>query len=153
MERGAGHFWQECHHKVRMYKEYQSVCPLVGIGTLPTPLSQACVPLPPRTGGGGGAHSPAGEGLEESQFRRLEKTLTTLPTLWMSLSFSALQSPTANWEGLHFTSHYCILPARELSHLYVPVPWLKTASICEQNPSIDNQKWIDQPILDYLRGN
>ncbi len=37
-----------------------SVCPLVGIGTLPTPLSPASVP-------------PAGEGLGESQLRRLEK--------------------------------------------------------------------------------
>jgi hypothetical protein len=24
-------------HKVRIYKEYHSVCPLVGIGTLPSP--------------------------------------------------------------------------------------------------------------------
>ncbi len=31
---------------------------------------------------GGGAHSPVGEGLGESQFRRLEKKLNTLPTLW-----------------------------------------------------------------------
>ncbi len=31
------------------------------------------MPLPPRTGGG--AHSPAGEGLGESQFRRREKSL------------------------------------------------------------------------------
>ncbi len=52
------------------YKKYHSVCPLVGIGT----LSPASVPLPPRTGGGG-AHSPAGEGLGESQFRRREKSL------------------------------------------------------------------------------
>jgi hypothetical protein len=35
----------------------------------------------PRTPGGGGAHSPAGEGLGESQFRRLKKKLGTLPTL------------------------------------------------------------------------
>ncbi len=34
-------------HKVLTYKEYHSVCPLVGIGTLPTPLSQASVPPPP----------------------------------------------------------------------------------------------------------
>ncbi len=33
----------------------------------------------------GGAHSPAGEGLGESQFRRLEKKLSTLPTLWTTL--------------------------------------------------------------------
>jgi hypothetical protein len=59
------------NHKVRIPKEYQSVCPLVGIGTLPglpMPLSPASVSLLPEPGG---AHSPAGEGLGESQFRRL----------------------------------------------------------------------------------
>jgi hypothetical protein len=40
-------------HKVLIYKEYHSVCPLVGIGTLPTPLSPASVPLPPQPEGGG----------------------------------------------------------------------------------------------------
>ncbi len=39
-------------HKVRIYEEYHSVSPLVGIGTLPTPLSPASVPLPPEPGGG-----------------------------------------------------------------------------------------------------
>jgi hypothetical protein len=40
----------------------------------PTPsLASECAP-PPGTKGGG-AHSPAGEGLGESQFRRLEKSL------------------------------------------------------------------------------
>ncbi len=41
------------------YTEYHSVCPLVGIGTLP-PLSRrrVCPPLNHRMG----AHSPAGEG-------------------------------------------------------------------------------------------
>ncbi len=48
-------------HKVSTYKEHHSVCP-----------------LPPERG----AHSPAGEGLGESQFRQLEKKLSTLPTLW-----------------------------------------------------------------------
>ncbi len=51
-------------HKVHIYKEYHSGCLLVEIGTLPTPIS------------------PTGEGLGESQFRRLEKKLSTLPTLW-----------------------------------------------------------------------
>jgi hypothetical protein len=65
-------------HKVRIFKEYHSVCPLVGIATIPTPLSPASVPSPQH---GGGAHSPAGEGLGDSQYRRLEKKLSTLPAL------------------------------------------------------------------------
>ncbi len=67
-------------HKVHTYQEYHSVCPLVGIGTLPPPISPASVPLPPESKGGG-AHSRAGEGLGESQVQRLEKKLSTLPTL------------------------------------------------------------------------
>jgi hypothetical protein len=55
----------------------------VGIGTLPSPLSPASVPLPPEPGGGG-AHSPAGGGLGKSQFRRLEEKLSTLPTQWVT---------------------------------------------------------------------
>ncbi len=48
---------------------------------LAQPLSaNECAPTPQNRGGG--AHSPAGEGLGESQFRRLEKKLSTLPTLW-----------------------------------------------------------------------
>jgi hypothetical protein len=75
-------------HKVRIYKENHSVCSLVGIGTLPTPLSPASVPLPLEPGG---AHSAAGEGLGLSQFRRLEKSLRTLPTLWcLAVLFTAL---------------------------------------------------------------
>jgi hypothetical protein len=46
----------------------------------PTPsLASECAP-PPRTKGG--AHSRAGERLGESQFQRLAKKLSTLPTLW-----------------------------------------------------------------------
>jgi hypothetical protein len=40
--------------KYALYKEYHSVCPLVGIGTLPTPLLPASVFLPREPGGGGG---------------------------------------------------------------------------------------------------
>ncbi len=45
--------------KVRIYKEYHSACPLVGIGTLPTPISPASVPLSqkPRGGRGGARHT------------------------------------------------------------------------------------------------
>ncbi len=55
-------------HKVHIYKEYHSVCPLVGIGSLPPPLSPASVPLPPEPKEGGGAHSSAGEGVGVCQF-------------------------------------------------------------------------------------
>ncbi len=51
------------NHKVHTYKEYHSVCPLVGIGTLPTALSPASVPLPPEPGGGGGVTRPYGGGV------------------------------------------------------------------------------------------
>jgi hypothetical protein len=87
-----------------IYKEYHSVCSIVGIGTLPPPLSPASVPLPPEPKGGGHtrlrvrgwgspnsddwrkslAHSPAGDGLAESQLQRLETKLSILPTLWAS---------------------------------------------------------------------
>jgi hypothetical protein len=50
-------------HKVHIYVEYHSVCPLVGIGTLPPPLSPASVPLSPNQRG---AHSPAGDGVGKS---------------------------------------------------------------------------------------
>ncbi len=43
-------------------------------------LASECAP-PARTGG---ALSPEGDGLGESQFRRLEKKLSTLPTLCLS---------------------------------------------------------------------
>jgi hypothetical protein len=69
-------------HKVRIYQKYHMQCmsPRRNWDS-PTPsLASECAP-PPRTVCGG-AHSPAGEGLEESQFRRLEKKLSTLPTLW-----------------------------------------------------------------------
>jgi hypothetical protein len=70
------------YHKVLSYIEHHSVCPLVGIGTPPTPLPQARVPPPPADQRVGGAHSPAAKEVGESQFRRLEKKLSTLPTLW-----------------------------------------------------------------------
>ncbi len=56
-------------HKVLIYIEHHSVCPLVGIGT---PPSECALPPVPK---GGGAHSPAAKGVGESQFQRLEKRL------------------------------------------------------------------------------
>ena len=55
----------------------------------PSPLPQASVPHPV-TKVGGGQHSPAGEGVGESPFRRLEKKLSTLPPLWNVLSVHKL---------------------------------------------------------------
>ncbi len=48
--------------------------------------SPACESAPPPRTGGGGAHSPAAKGVGEFQFRRLEKKLSTLPTLWAELT-------------------------------------------------------------------
>ncbi len=66
-----------------IYTEYHSVCPVPSseLGISHPPLSTASVPFPRNQKGAEGAHSPAGEGLGESQFRRLEKKLSTLPTL------------------------------------------------------------------------
>ncbi len=58
------------------YLEYHSVCPLVEIGTALPPLPQESV-SPPQIGR---TRSPAGEEVEESQWR-LEKRPSTLSTL------------------------------------------------------------------------
>jgi hypothetical protein len=50
-------------------------------------LASECAPPP----GTKGAHLPAGGGLGESQFRRLEEKLSTLPTLWV-IGFQELQT-------------------------------------------------------------
>ncbi len=78
------------NHKEHYMLEYHSVCPLVRIGGPPlTPSPQrvyrCSVPLPPELKWGG--HSPACEGVGESQFRRLEKKLSTLSTLLWKRSF------------------------------------------------------------------
>ncbi len=52
--RGQGKRDVRYTHYAHTYQEYHSVCPLVGIGTLPPPLSSASVPLPPEPKGGGG---------------------------------------------------------------------------------------------------
>jgi hypothetical protein len=94
-------------HKVHIYLEYLSVSPLVGIGTPPLPLSRKQVCTPPPEPKGGGANSPAVEGVGESQFGRLEKRPSTLSTLWFRVTagFSAL--PFDNiWFGGNTTKHY-----------------------------------------------
>ncbi len=58
---------------VIIFAEYHSVCPLVGIRTLPPSLSPASVPLP--LAKGGEVYSPGREGLEESQSDDWRKSL------------------------------------------------------------------------------
>ncbi len=58
----------------------------------PPLLPQASVPLPPATKGGE-EKSPAGEGLGESQFRRLEEKVSSLPTLLLELSLALNEPP------------------------------------------------------------
>ncbi len=64
-------------HKVLIYLEYQSGCPLVGIGTPHgTPLpSSVCVPPPPPNQRVGGTNSLAGEGVGESHSEDMRKSL------------------------------------------------------------------------------
>ncbi len=63
-------------HKVpvRTFKEYHRGMSPRRNWDSPQPLSRQRV-FPSPQNQGGGAHSPAGEGLGESQFRRLEKSL------------------------------------------------------------------------------
>ncbi len=71
------------HHKVHIYLEYHSVCPLVRIGT-PTPsLPLASGPPSPDPKGGGGVHIRL-RGRRQSQFRRLKKKHSTLSTQCMA---------------------------------------------------------------------
>ncbi len=64
------------------YKELpQCMSPSLELG-LSRPLSHQRV-CPSPGSKGGEAHSRAGEGLGESRFQRLEKKLSTLPTLWV----------------------------------------------------------------------
>ncbi len=67
-------------------------------------LASECVP-PPRIGG---EHSPAGEGLGESQFRRLEKNLSTLPTLRVPYSTWRLVKAGHGVEGPFLNVRICI---------------------------------------------
>ncbi len=59
-----------------------TVCPRVGNGTPPPLLPLASVPPFPPPTKGERAHSPAGEGWGFTRFRRLDKKLSTLPSLW-----------------------------------------------------------------------
>jgi hypothetical protein len=67
-----------------------SVCPLVGIGTVPPRHPQASV-HPPPFGSGVGYTLACGEGVRRSQFQRWRQTLwysRCICTLWLGLSKS-----------------------------------------------------------------
>ncbi len=89
--------------------------PLCMSPRLPTPLSSASVPLPPEPGGG--AHSPAGEGLGESQFRRLQKKLSTLHTLWRPPPTKGKAKAISEW------SSTCKEPRRGQLPAWGRSPW------------------------------
>jgi hypothetical protein len=85
------HRWQDIVKK--HLTVYNSVCPLVRIGTPMHPLSRMGVyPPPPQPKGGGRKHSPAGEGVGGSQFGRLLKKPSTLSTLWCAPLVHHMQS-------------------------------------------------------------
>ncbi len=69
-------------HKICIKRVPQRMSPRRNWDSPNPSLASECVP-PPVTKEGG-AHSPAGEGLEESQFRRLEKSLA-LSTVSMTV--------------------------------------------------------------------
>ncbi len=108
-------------HKVQTYKEYHhSVCPLVGIGTLFSPLSPASVPPPPPQPKGE-SHSPAGEGVGESQFRRLENRLSTLHTLCLDVSCGVKTCRYPKW--IHYRRHQTMRSAISKTNKKIRENW------------------------------
>jgi hypothetical protein len=94
------------------------------------PLSRQQVCPSPRNQRGGGAHSPAGEGLGESQFRRLEKKFSTLPTLWGTQPLSR-----SNWcfscNGWTF-----IVTVEPVMHIIIHTSILHRTLICCLMPAV-----------------
>jgi hypothetical protein len=80
------------------YLEYHSVCPFVCIGT-PHPLSRKRVCPSPRNQDGGG-HT--GRRVRGFQFRRLEKKLSTLSSLWVRRCASGKENRIVVTDRSHF---------------------------------------------------
>jgi len=83
-------------------------------------LASECAPPPQNRRGRGGAHSPAGEGLGEtnSKIRRRKKKLSTLPTLCQALtSLSASSFPVLPF---YITPFPFLFPSHTL-HNIVPL--------------------------------
>jgi hypothetical protein len=83
--------------KYTVYKESTTVSvPSSELGiSQPFFRQQVC---PASQNQGVGAHSPAGEGLGESQFGRLEKKLSTLPTLCCTGIRERIESENWKWK-------------------------------------------------------
>jgi hypothetical protein len=95
----------------------------------PTPfLACKYAPTPPSHGGGGGAHSPACEGFWDSQFRRLEKKLSTLPTLRSLPGSERLKRFRSEPEFLNFKRS----PRIDSNE---PIPRCVTRRVCKPYPT------------------
>ncbi len=110
-----------------IYKEYHSVCPLVGIGTLPTPLSPASVPLPPELKGEGGTLT-CGWGVGGVPIPTTGEKLSTLPTLWFMVKpsgkvYPSFPSPRLPGSSLHMAGRRCLRcdAALRSAHCHVTV--------------------------------
>jgi hypothetical protein len=75
---------------------------------------------PPPEPKGRGANSPAGEGMGENQFRRLEKKLNTLPTLWPTFSVVSIE---AGWET-SLNDRIIQSSLKDVTHLAKTTLWL-----------------------------
>ncbi len=89
-------------HKVHLFTKYhmQHMSPRRNWESPTHGLASECASPPPEPKGRG-ADSPAGLGLGESQFRRLEKKLSTLPTL-------CLQGIDLFVENSHISAEVCV---------------------------------------------
>jgi hypothetical protein len=133
--------WQNIYdHKVHTYTEYNSTrVPSSELGS-PSPLSRQRVSPYPRNQREG-AHSPAGEGLGESQFRRLEKKLSTLPT-----RCTVYDKPVFLGKVIIMWNHSC--------NLYRPSGTIRSSiSGSCQGDSISTERYVricKYRIIDYL---
>jgi hypothetical protein len=101
------------------YLQCYSVCPLVRIGTPRPPLPASEFVPPPEAKGGG--HSPAGEGVAESQFGRMEKKPSTLSTLWPCSSAVICNDNNMAEDvrkGILAKSSMIILPCRSSCYIF-----------------------------------
>ncbi len=82
---------QSYSHKVPTYIQRvpQCISPRRNWDSPNPSLASECAPPPQNPGGG--AHSPAGEGLGESQFRRLEKSLALFLLCGYSVQYYSLK--------------------------------------------------------------